>query len=1010
MNLCPPAADLERLLTDELPAPDAGRLRAHLAACPACQERLDELSEHPGLRSWRGAAAAAPPTDPRLGGLLAALRAAPVVSHTPTTPAPAGSATDAGLGPPRADGELGALGPYRLLAEVGRGGLGVVYKAYDEALGRVVAVKVLRHADAAACRRFAREARAAAAVRSDFVVPVHAVSGPEAAGPYLVMEYVAGPTLRQRLAAEGRLDPREAARLAAQAADGLAAAHALGLVHRDVKPANVLHDRATDRARLADFGLAREAAGGTTGEGTILGTPEYMSPEQVRSPGQVDARSDVYSLGATLYELLTGDAPFRGTAPMVVQRLLHEEPVPPRRLNEAVPRDLETVCLKALAKEPGRRYQTAAAFRDDLRRWLNGEPIEARPVGRVGRLALWCRRRPVVAGLTAGLLVVFAVGLGGVLWQWAEARANWREAVAQRERAEDNLRDALDAVEQLHTRVSEERLLNEPGMQPLRKELLETARGFYVRLIDRRRDAPAARADLARALHRLSTVSHVLGDSSAALAQAREALDLQRALVAERPDDAARRRDLAGTLHGLGVLYGALGRPDDAEAAYEEGRALARALAEAGPDDVRARELQYRCTCNLGVLHLQQKRLDKAEEADGEALELARRLADAQPDVAEWQRLVGRGHNNLAVLYFTRGQADRAGASLKRALPLLEKADRMRPGVADYQYELARTAYNVASLDFRTAAPSLPPDRAAPRLAEAAAAFRQAIDAMRRLAEASPGVTDYRHTLGRFCNELGLLYQVTGRLDEAEAAHLEARRLFERLAQDHPAVADFAFGEAVSWQNLGDVRRDAGNAAAALTCFDRAGDSLDGLLHRAPEHAAARAQRAALEADRATALFQLGRPADAAAACDRAVEADQGGARHLLGFTSALLRARLPGHDSTAFPREDYAAAVREGEAIAAAVPLPGGSLYLLACVGSLASAAARQDESIPPPERERRAEQYAARAVARLVKARAAGYFRPAGRAEQLDDAPELAPLRGRDDFRALRQALAGR
>src|SRR5581483_6581584 len=221
---------------------------------------------------------------------------------------------------------------------------------------------------------------AAAALDHPHVVPVHAVANPADGPPYLVMPYVAGPTLRQRIAAEKRLAPREAARLVAEVADGLAAAHALGQVHRDVKPANVLLDEATGRARLTDFGLVRLAErGGTTLEGVLAGTPEYMSPEQVGAPDRLDARSDVYALGVTLYEALTGEVPFRGAAHMVLQQVLHDDPPSPRRLNDAVPRDLETVCLKALAKEPARRYAGAADFRDDLRRFLGGQPVRARP-------------------------------------------------------------------------------------------------------------------------------------------------------------------------------------------------------------------------------------------------------------------------------------------------------------------------------------------------------------------------------------------------------------------------------------------------------------------------------------------------------------------------------------------------------------------------------------------------------------------------------------------------------
>src|SRR5262249_34311874 len=220
--------------------------------------------------------------------------------------------------------------------------------------------------------------QAAARVKHDHVVSVYAVATPPAGPPYLVMELLDGATLAGLIRRHGRLEPGEAARLAAQAADGLHAAHQAGLVHRDVKPGNLLLDAGTGRVKITDFGLARttDLPSGVTHEGVVVGTPAYMSPEQAR--GAVpDARGDVYSLGASLYEMLTGEVPFRGVPHMVLRQVIADEPRPPRRLHDAIPRDLETVCLKAMAKEPARRYESAGEFADDLRRWLRGEPIRA---------------------------------------------------------------------------------------------------------------------------------------------------------------------------------------------------------------------------------------------------------------------------------------------------------------------------------------------------------------------------------------------------------------------------------------------------------------------------------------------------------------------------------------------------------------------------------------------------------------------------------------------------------
>ena len=355
------------------------------------------------------------------------------------------------------------VGQYRIEGELGRGGMGVVLRASDETLGRTVAIKVLRPdvTDPKASARLIHEARMVAKLRHDHVVTVHAVVSPHGAAPYLVMEHVDGETLAALIRLRGRLEPGEAADIAAQIAGGLGAAHEQGLIHRDVKPSNVLVEAAGGRAKLSDFGLARgdQAIASTmTREGHLAGTPTYMSPEQARGGPRLDHRSDIYSLGVTLYEALTGEVPFRGAPHMVFQQVIAEEPRPPRAWNDRVPRDLETICLKAMAKEPGRRYQSAGDFAGDLRRWQRGEPIMARPVGRLERTWRWCRRRPVIAGLTAALVVVVGAGFAGTFSQWRRAelergralrerddalqQARWRSATCARARSGRYLLDA----------------------------------------------------------------------------------------------------------------------------------------------------------------------------------------------------------------------------------------------------------------------------------------------------------------------------------------------------------------------------------------------------------------------------------------------------------------------------------------------------------------------------------------------------------------------------------------
>jgi WD40 repeat protein len=311
-----------------------------------------------------------------------------------------------------AAGETRLLGKFQLLERAGLGAFGAVWRARDTELDRIVAVK-LPHANLltspAQVQRFYREARAAAQLRHAGIVTVFEVTTLEGS-PAIVSEFVDGVPLRDLLETRP-LTFRETATLLAEVAEALDYAHSLGLVHRDIKPANIMVED-SGHPKVVDFGLAlrEEIEIAMTVDGQIIGTPAYMSPEQAAGLGhRVDGRSDVYSLGVLLYEMLCGELPFRGSKAMLVQQVRHEEPRPPRRVNDKIPRDLETICLKALAKESARRYPTARALAEDLRRWLADEPIRARAVGRAERLWRWARRRPAVAALTTSVLLLLVV-------------------------------------------------------------------------------------------------------------------------------------------------------------------------------------------------------------------------------------------------------------------------------------------------------------------------------------------------------------------------------------------------------------------------------------------------------------------------------------------------------------------------------------------------------------------------------------------------------------------------
>jgi WD40 repeat protein len=429
---------LERLLADQISDAEQEVAGAHVRACPHCQQILETLTAFKATapsvasRAWPNAA-------PLSGGLVStasrsAIRAGGEglretelrwLRQLLCPPTPLDRPEMAAAAPVQADWPM--VPGYEILGELGRGGMGNVYRARQLRLNRLVALKLVR-ADSmvapAQRPRFLVEGEVLARLQHPNVVQIYDI-GFYQGQPYFALELVEGGSLAAKLNGKP-LPARQAAQLAACLAQAVHAAHAQRIIHRDLKPANVLLT-ADDVPKLTDFGLAKtlDVDLKLTRTGEVLGTPAYMAPEQALGQAtQIGPLTDVYALGVILYETLTGRPPFlAATCQEVLQQVSWHEPVPPRRLQPQVPRDLETICLRCLQKEPRKRYANAGELADDVRRFLGGEPIRARPVGRAERLARWCRRNPTVASLAAAFVSTLLFGLAGVSWKWLEAKA-----------------------------------------------------------------------------------------------------------------------------------------------------------------------------------------------------------------------------------------------------------------------------------------------------------------------------------------------------------------------------------------------------------------------------------------------------------------------------------------------------------------------------------------------------------------------------------------------------------
>ena len=430
----------------------------------------------------------------------------------------------------------------------------------------------------------------------------------------------------------------------------------------------------------------------------------------------------------------------------ILRRIVEEEPIPPRRFDQEIPADLETICLKAIAKEPGQRYQTARDVADDLHRWLRDEPIQARPAGPIERGWHWCRRRPLVVGLALALLLVVVGGVAGISWKWAEAVSERRRTERERDRAVRNFRQAREAVDTYLTQVSENDVLRAQNLEPLRRELLRTARDFYERFVEQDPNDPELQVELGKAHARLGQITTVLESTPKALEHFQKMGAIFSRLHAIDPDHAVYQRELAESYLRQGECLRA-GAGPNAEAAYQRSRSLQEALVHAHPEEPSYRHDMARSLRSLGNLYL----FTTAEHAKAEeALVAARTIHDGLPPSYARQPAVQFEHArvllNLGKLYaYTdRPQQDRA-ASLA-AIGLFEPLARGHVGRPDYALYLIDSLRELGESYQHLSQPEL-----------AHTTLQKALNSSQQLAGSHPADGYYRHLVADITYSLASL-------------------------------------------------------------------------------------------------------------------------------------------------------------------------------------------------------------------------------------------------------------
>jgi eukaryotic-like serine/threonine-protein kinase len=821
------------------------------------------------------------------------------------------------------------IGEYRIVREIGRGGMGIVYEAHQKSLNRQVALKILPFAavlDQRQIARFRNEAQAAAQLHHPHIVPVFAV-GQEQGVYYYAMQYIDGQSLEQTIAelrgnekhqaanstkargaANGStttlqfgassLSPARAsipqgdffqilARLGKEAAEALQHAHEHGIVHRDVKPSNLLIDR-QGKLWVTDFGLARiQNDHGVTLTGDVVGTLRYMSPEQASGSVLVDARTDVYSLGITLYELLTQSHAHPGDdRQSLLQQIVNNEPIAPRKINPAVPIDLETIVLGAMSKSRDERYESAQAMADDLERFLAGKPTLARRPTLVDRMGKWTRRhRSLVAVAACAIVLLSIVSAVGMLLlareqsltsaALAEAERNEQSAQKNFERAERHFQQARSAVDRLGLQMSD-RIGDIPGAEAVRRDLLLDTLKYYRQFAADAGDDPKLRQETAMAHFRSGVIAAKLGAINDAIAEYEVAQKGLAELAGAEPVRTQPSAQLAISHNNLGLLLAARSDTDRARKQFAEAITIQQRLVRENRDDVVFAVQLAESQANLGLLMDQLGDSQGAEQALRAAVKVLRPLADSKLSQPALARNLAIACNNLSFVLRSR-DPEAAEQASHEAIGILERLTKQSAAGGDYQGDLALCYNNLAALESQKG-----------QWDAAIGWHQQAIGLQEQMTRKSPGVVRHRSDLAISMNNMGVASCRASKPAEADAAFARARNLFATLADDYPDELAYGSSLAALLNNQALALAEAGRHADALKIYPDAIDAQRKCRERAPNSETLRDLLSKMYYNFGRSLRaerRLGEAADAALARR---ELWQGNGERLLGVAAEL--------------------------------------------------------------------------------------------------------------------------